>query len=254
MEKVQAYVREMTPKTSKEVMGYISTHFGLQYTISSVTALLHKLGFVYKKPKLYPGKASKEKQIEFLKELGKLEEELDPNNRVIYMDGAHPQHNSKPAYGWIEKGAEKVLKANSGRQRININGAIDSDSLDVTIEVGDSVNAQSTIKLFKKLKRSYIEAERIIIICDNARYYHSILVKEYVKNSKIELKFLPSYSPNLNLIERLWRFMNKKVRDNIYYEKFGDFKKSILDFFKNIASYQKELSSLFIKKFNIINV
>ena len=106
--------------------------------------------------------------------------------------------------------------------------------------------------VYAQIEEKYPDAKRIIIICDNARYYRSKLVKEYVKNSRIELRFLPPYSPNLNLIERLWRFMNKKVRDNKYYELFVDFKKSILGFFTNLPFYHDALSCLLVKKFHII--
>ncbi len=64
-----------------------------------MTAILHRLGFVYKKPQLVPGKADPKAQAEFLEELEKLETELSESDEVIYMDGVHPQHNSKPAYG-----------------------------------------------------------------------------------------------------------------------------------------------------------
>jgi transposase len=246
------YVKETNPKSALEVVSFIKLHFDIQYTQSGAVALLHRLGFIYKKPKLIPGKANKEQQERFLEELQELESELQPSDEILYMDGVHPQHNSKPAYGWFEKGVDIHLKANSGRQRININGALNRDSLDVTIHAADSVNAQSTIELFKKLEMQYRQAKRIVIVCDNASYYKSKLVSEYLKESKIELKFLPPYSPNLNLIERLWGFMNRKIRDNKYFEKFGEFKDTILNFFQKLSTYKEELKRLFSKKFHII--
>ena len=78
----------------------------------------------------------------------------------------------------MEKGKDTVLKSNTGRQRININGALDSDNLEVTIQIDVAVNDQSTVKLFKQLKLKYPEAERVIVICDNAAYYRSNMIKE----------------------------------------------------------------------------
>ena len=117
-----------------------------------------------------------------------------------------------------------------------------------------SVNAQSTVKLFKQLELKNPEAKRIIVICDNAAYYRSNMVKEYLEQSSVEIKFLPPYAPNLNLIERLWRFMNKKVRNNKYYEKFALFRTALFEFFEKIDSYQSELSSLLNQKFHIIKL
>ena len=68
------------------------------------------------------------------------------------MDGTHPQHNSVAAYGWIKKGKAKELKSNTGRQRLNINAAIDIENLSTAVDYGDSINAQSTISLLKKVE------------------------------------------------------------------------------------------------------
>lgn len=251
-DQLSAHVKISAPKSSSEVVSFIKEHFMVDYTTSAVVALLHRLGFAYKKPKLVPGKANADQQELFLEELGKLEAELKPADQIIYMDGVHPQHNSKPAYGWFEKGVDTPLKANSGRQRVNINGALNVDDLSVTINVGTSVNAQSTIELFQKLELQYPDAQRIVVICDNARYYRSALVSKYLQNSRIEIKFLPPYSPNLNLIERLWRFMNQKIRNNKYYEKFSEFKEATVSFFDRILLYKEELKSLLTKNFHII--
>ncbi len=249
---VKAYVKEHSPTSAVEVVDFIKDNFDQIYTVSGVVSLLHRLGFVYKKPTLIPGKANPEQQEQFMDELQQLETELDSTDEILYMDGVHPQHNSKPAYGWFEKGVETPLKANSGRERININGALNADNLNVTIQVAKSINAQSTIELFQKLDLQYPNAKRIIIICDNARYYRSQQVSEYLKHSRIELKFLPPYSPNLNLIERLWKFMNKKIRNNKYYAKFLEFKNATFAFFENLPQYQGELERLLVKKFHII--
>lgn len=73
----------------------------------------------------------------------------------------------------------------------------------------------------------------IHIIADNAKYYHSQVVKDFIKeHPRIHFVFLPPYSPNLNTIERLWHILKKCVVYNKFYEKFSDFKAMILDFFE----------------------
>lgn len=252
LEQVKSHVKKIHPESALPIIDFIQQSFGVNYTRSGVVALLHRLGFSYKKPKQLPGKSDPLKQKQFIEDLERLEKELQPLDEIVYMDGVHPQHNSKPAYGWFQKGEEIPLRTNSGRKRLNINGALNANSLEVITVESDSVNAQSTLELFKKLEAKYPNAKRIVGICDNARYYRSKLVSEYLENSKIELKFLPPYAPNLNLIERLWRFMNKKVRNNRYYCKFMDFKKSIIDFFDNISLFKEDLKSLLVKNFHII--
>jgi len=125
-----------------EVVAYVKNEFGVDYSISGMTRLLHRMGFVYKKTKVVPGKADAEKQMEFLKELEKLKSTKDVEDKLYYMDGVHPQHNSQSAYGWIPKGGEKKLKSNTGRKRLNLNGALDAETNEVVIREDQTLNAE----------------------------------------------------------------------------------------------------------------
>ncbi len=102
------------------------------------------------------------------------------------------------------------------------------------------------------IEKRHREAEKIYVILDNARYDRSKLVREYVQGSKVELLFLPAYAPNLNLIERLWKFFKKRVLANQYYESYLDFKKACMAFFRNNKRYKPELESLLVDNFQII--
>jgi transposase len=134
---------------------------------------------------------------------------------------------------------------------LNINGAINLDTLEPTTGFYDTINAQSTIDLFSKIQAKHPDVETIYMIADNARYYHSLLLKEYIKGTKIKLIFLPPYSPNLNLIERYWKFFKKKVINNHCYQTFEEFRLACLDFFQNQKTYLPELTSLLTENFHI---
>lgn len=88
-------------------------------------------------------------------------------------DATHPQRNSVPSYGWIKKGQKKELKANCGRQRLNINGAINIETLEPTVRFYDTINAQSAMDLFAKIEAKHPMAKVICVIVDNARWYRS---------------------------------------------------------------------------------
>jgi hypothetical protein len=79
---------------------------------------------VYKKTVVVPGKADTRKQAFFRKFYVALKECKDPKDRIYFLDATHPHHNTKAAYGWIRKGDTKTVQGNSGRQRINLNGAL----------------------------------------------------------------------------------------------------------------------------------
>ena len=115
------------------------------------------------------------------------------------------------------------------------------------------INAQSTISLIKQIILLHITGT-IYLIADNARYYKSKDVQRFLQeNPRIKMIFLPPYSPNLNLIERLWLFFKKKKLWNKYYEKYDDFKKESMSFFENISLFKNELKSLMIDNFHVFN-
>ena len=249
---LKAYLGQITYPNAKSIVAYVTENYGVTYTPEGLTHLLHRLGFVYKKTKAVPGKADPQKQKAFLETYHELKEHKGPNDRIYFMDGCHPNHNAMPAYGWIAKGVIKEIPTNTARKRINLNGAIDIVDFDLVIREDPTLNAQSTLALFKQIEDKNPLAQAIYVIADNAPYYRSKLIKEYVQDSKIKILFLPSYSPNLNLIERLWKFFHKTVQYNRYYPTFDRFKEVSLSFFADMKNYHKDLRSLLTENFQII--
>jgi transposase len=252
--KLIKHLEENTYTSSKQIVDYVKRKFGKTFTNEGMVITLHRLGFSYKRPKVIPSKADSSAQKEFIDRYKKLREDLKSNEKIYFMDGCHPTHNVISSYGWIKKGSDKEIKSNTGRKRINLNGLYSPLDMEILVIEDETINAQSTIKLLKLVEQKHPELEKIFIIRDNARYYSCKLVQEYLKTSRIEMIGLPTYSPNLNLIERLWKFFKKIVLYNKYYEKFSDFRKSVLDFFDyDIRNYRKDLLSLMTENFNIIS-
>ncbi|MDR2406531.1 MAG: IS630 family transposase [Bacteroidales bacterium] len=226
----------------KPIIAYVRETFGVQYSVSGITKLLHDLNFEYKKPKLVPSKSDPVAQQKWLDDYEQLRKNADESDVFYFADGVHPQHNSHPAYGWFERGEEAELPSNAGRQRVNINGAVNIDTLHVAVDFTDSVHSESMKRLMDLLIQNNPDAKTIYLILDNAGYCHSKEVERYRQQlGKIIFIFLPTYSPNLNLIERLWKFFKKTVTYNKYYEKFTDFKDARTNFFNNIPKYQAAL-------------
>ena len=238
--------------TAKEICAYVLATYNVEYSVKGMTCLLHALGFSYKKPKHVPGKADVEAQLEFIEAYEKLKKRKKEADKIYFMDGVHPLHNSQPAYGWIQKGSDMILKSNTGRERLNLNGAYNIEDHTAIIQETEMINAQSTISVFTEIMRKQ-PMGKIYIILDNARYYRCGLVQSFVKrNKRIQLVFLPPYSPNLNIIERLWKFFKKNVTYNKYYEKYTIFRENCLSFFRNIETYRSQLETLMTDNFQII--
>ena len=168
------------------------------------------------------------------------------------MGGVHPQHNTVAAYGWIKKGQDKAVKTNSGRQRLNINGAVHIETCKAIVSYESTLNARTILNLLVKIRKTYQRAGKFYLICDNVGYYKPESVQLAAQALNIELVFLPPYSPNLNLIERFWKFFKKKVMYNQYYPKFSDFKNAVTEFFENLKQYQSELRSLLTENFQVV--
>lgn len=240
--------------TTAAVVGYVKSQFGVSYSLRGMTSLMHRIGFSYKKPRVIPGKANAQAQTEFLADLEELKSNKKAENPIYYMDGVHPQHNSHPAHGWFPKGEETNLKTNTGRQRVTLNGALNSETHQIIVQEDLTLNADNTIAFFNKIEAAHPSADTIYVILDNAGYYKGVRIQTYLATSKIVLLYLPPYAPNLNLIERVWKFFKKKVLANRYYESFLEFRTVCLDFFSenNWRSLRPELRSLLSNNFQIV--
>ena len=241
--------------TSKEIVPFIKEKFNVQYTAPGVVKLLHRLGFSYKKTKHKPAKADITKQKQFVTDYQQIRDCIGDNDVLLFLDCCHPTHNSKLGYAWIRKGKEKYVKSTAGRKHANISGAYDIIEHQTTIRFEETINAESIVELVKEIEQKYQDKENILLICDNARYYHAKIVQEYLdKSDKLLMFFTPSYSPNLNLIERLWKLMNEKVLKNQYHEHFSDFLSAIMDFFQTqLGSMKTELQHRMTEQFHLLD-
>ena len=134
--------------TTCAVIEFVDETFDVQYSLSGMRDLLHRLGYIFKKPKLVPGKPDTEAQEEFVKYYEKFMETKPSNVEVLFLDAVHPEHNTMAAYGWIKKGQKRRLQTNSGRQRLNLHGAINAETAEMTVIESDTINKDSTCLLY----------------------------------------------------------------------------------------------------------
>jgi transposase len=238
--------------TAKAVSDHVYKKFRKRYTNDGMVKLLHSLGFSHKKTKMIPAKADRHAQEKFIIDYWKLRKNIGKNKGFYFLDASHPVYNNIPGYGWIETGKEREVKTASGRQRVSINGLYSPITNEVMVREEVTVTDESNIALFKKLEKRHPELETIFIVHDNARYNHSKRLREYLKSSRIKMIPLPSYSPNLNLIERLWGLMKRSVLYNKYYESYDDFRDAIMYFFNKWLPRNKHvLESLMAENFHV---
>lgn len=242
------HLEEHTYARVADIIHYIEQEFDVIYSHSGVRRLLAQLGFVYKKPEKVPYSHDPTAQADFIEAYNALKSGLSPEDGVYFMDATHPEHTPIPAYGWIKRGETKVVKANPRPYRLNINGAINIDTLDMVVRFEKRINAES-MKDFLEALRAHQPNGWIHLICDNAGYNQSQAVKQLAEAMAIKLVYLPPYSPNLNLIERVWKFFKKKVLYNKHYAEFQEMEAAAKKFFRKVGDCKPELASLLTEKF-----
>ncbi|MDR0656520.1 MAG: IS630 family transposase [Treponema sp.] len=239
-------------RTSEEICEYVWKTFKVKHTAQGMVQTLHRIGYSYKKASSVPGKADKEKQEAFVRRYKRRYKKLSEDEKVYFMDGNHPTFNNHIGYGWIRKGERFEIKSQDDRKRINLLGAYNPKEGEVLLQDYERINGEAVIAFLRELRKRNGE-KKLHVICDNARCQHAKEAKAAAKSLKIHLIYLPGYSPNLNLIERYWGFMKKRVLVNHHYETYERFRETILLFSRNKSKRLKELLQRYIpEKFHVI--
>lgn len=249
---LEEHLEEVTYRRVDEIIAYIEEEFDVVYSRSGVTNLLHRLGFSYKKPRKIPGQANIEEQKVFLKKYRKIRKNMGQNDNLLFLDGAHPQHNPLVMSGWIKKGKDKKIYTNTRFHRLNVLGALNVKTHDLIVQSANTLNEETALDFLEKIRTNY-PTGKLYLVLDNAGYFISDKFKQYAKSMAIELLYLPPYSPNLNLIERVWLYFQKNVLYNKYYPCFEKFGKACQSFFDNFGKHRDQLKSLLTENFELIS-
>jgi transposase len=249
-EQLKAEFEARPAKSINEAVHRIEKLTGIRRSPTQVAKFLKDLGLKRLKVGHIPSKADPEKQKAFLEEElePRLEEARQGKRHVFFVDAAH--FVMRPFLGFLWCFMRQFIQAPSGRKRFNVLGALHATTLQVVTFTNDSyINSLSVAKLMCKIAVEFAGLP-ITLIMDNARYQRCRFVMDLATALGIELLFLPSYSPNLNLIERLWKFIKKKCLYSEYYETFTDFKQAIAGCIAQTArGHKHELASLLTLKF-----
>ena len=256
-EKLSAWAREVLPSSTREIGAWIERNCAVSYASrSGLIALMGRLGFEYRKPEIVPRKLDVATQEAFIKDYHATLNTLDADEVVVFADAVHPTHAARPAGCWVEKETRVAIEQTSGRQRLNIHGALDLETGKTRMIEVETVDAASTIALFSALENQYTDKKTIHVFLDNARYHHAKLVTEWLNqpDCRIKLHFLPAYCPHLNPIERLWGLMHKHITHNRCYTTLREFANATLTFLReDVPKNWQKLRDTISDNFRIIN-
>jgi transposase len=216
--KVEASFREQPPRSVKEAAERIKKLIRVERSLGRIRHYLHRLGMKPRKTGQIPSKADPVKQRQYHDEVIQplLSKAQKGECHVLFMDSVHFVLAAFVAVVWCFE--RTFVKTSPGRFRLNVIGAIHATSKKLTALYNTTyITADTVVALLERIAKEY-KGRPIHIFLDNARYQHCPLVKDTAVRLGIALEFLPPYSPNLNLIERLWKFVKAEVLAATYFQ------------------------------------
>ena len=249
------WVKKTNPAKTKQVKAYITTQFKVTYSVEAVRQLLHQHGLKRMRPKEVPGKApSEETQRAFVLQYEVMKGAYAPGTVFLFLDAMHLVHQNEPGYCWGDPKDPPVIQTNSGRKRLNILGGYHPANYSLIHVTGEEAcNAKRVLELFELIAIQHTAAPYIVLFADNAKYFKAKMVTEWLEaHPQVHLEFLPPYAPNLNLIERFWKFAKAHLVKNTYYEKYKTFRAHVFRLLNHVDKYVEELKTLMVEKFQII--
>jgi transposase len=237
------------PRSIAEAAIKIKELTGIERSPARIRAFMKRHQFRFLKTGHIPAKVNTAGQKEWVGQTLQpvIKAAQDGQVHLLFMDAAHFILQAFLCSLWCV--SRVFIKASAGRNRINVLGAVNAITKEVTTYTNTTYICANTLVAFlKQLKERYND-KPIAIVLDNARYQHCFMVKTFAKSLGIHLLFLPPYSPNLNIIERLWKLTKKEMLNAYYYDTPALFHQAINSYFQNI----NETSSLKLQKLLTLN-
>jgi transposase len=249
-----AHLEDNTYTSTLDINCHVQRSYGVTSTQQGMDVWLLQHGSLFKKPKVSPATADPIKQQPFIHAYNLLKNITPVNEPMLFIDSAQPTQATKVSYGWIKAGTDKLIATTASCTRLNIIGAINWAILEVTHNHYASVSAETTIDFLRLVEAKYPPAPRIHVLLDQSGYHYAQEVARLAMKLQIILHFLPAHSPNFNPIERLWKAMNEKVRNNKIFATTKQFKSAIVGFFTQILpNIKEELQPRINDNFHILN-
>jgi transposase len=260
IEQLKAKVSTGCFRNSDQIRDWIKSTFSVPYSSSGVKDLLKRIAVTYHKVSGFLWKGDPEKQQAFVNRVARHKREAKredaPRTRRYYVDACHPVWGLDLVFScWLLLGQRLLMGMGSGRKRLNILGAYcpdDHDYVDYRI-TRDNINGEQFVNFLRLLRSLHPETEKFILYVDGAKYYTSPVVKEWLKrHPEFQLSRIPPYSPNVNLIERMWKFLRSKALCK-WHKSFEDMQNAVSEVLDHLENYRVELQTLMTEKFHIID-
>jgi transposase len=250
---IRDYFQQSPPTSINQACLEIGDLTDMYLKPTQMRSYVKKLGVRYRKVCGIPAKVDTEQQRLFKEQKldPRLEEAKAGNRTVYFVDAAHFVLGAFLGFLWSL--SRVLVKTPSGRQRFNVLGALNAITKELLTVTNDTyITSIQVCELLRIIAKSSIIP--ITIVLDNAKYQRCKLVMNLAEELGIELLFLPPYSPNLNLIERVWKFVKKRCLSSLYYPDFASFREAISSFVNQMhKTHKNDLHSLLALNFQLFD-
>lgn len=258
IKKQPGYKKKLTDEQEKELFNIISTQtpqeagigvfanwtaalacclvaerFKVKYSQRGMRNLFDRIGLSYTRPTYTLAKANPEKQEAFKTEFESIKKKLLNNeiNTVLFEDESMIRDYQAIMKTWFPVGQQRIIPTYGKHEGVKLVGCMDYETGHIYVEEHKNYNAGVFLKFLKNILKQYPNG-KIVIILDNAKIHHAKLLKDFLtcNKTRLELVFLPPYSPNLNKIEGLWRWLKDSVINNVFFHSVEDIKEAVEKF------------------------
>jgi transposase len=260
IEQLEAKVSTGCFRISDQIRIWIESTFAVGYSSSGVKDLLQRIGVTYHKVSGFLWKADPDERHAFVKRVARHQREAKrqgaPRARRSYVDACHPVWGLDPvSCCWLLLGQRLLVGMGSGRKRLSSLGGYcpdDHEYVDYRLTRGN-INGEQFINFMRLLRSLHPGTEKFIPYVDGAKYYASAVVKGWLKrHPEFHLSPIPAYSPNVNLIERMWKFLRAKALSR-WHKTFEDMQAAVSEVLDHREDYRGELGTRMAEKFHIID-
>jgi hypothetical protein len=196
-----------------------------------------------------PGEADPQEQQAFVEAYPAFRATLGEEEAIGFLDESGFEYNSRPASCLIRKGQDKELPSTGGHLRVNVVGCVVVDSLDVDVVYTTSTIDTDLVKAYLEHLDAHLPWKKLHLFLDRASFHKTLVNLPF---EHLELHLLPAYSPNLNLMERIWKWGKAEVLDNCYHAQYPDFLEHFCTFFADLPTRTEELKTRVTEKFQIV--
>ncbi len=229
----------------KRIGEWIKNKFKVRIGVERIRQILHEIGFVIIKPSYRFVLADKIARKRFLQRIKSVFSKFNSGDVMLFQDEASVKQHPTLSARWMLRGTKQYVNTLGNHAKVSIFGAINHTLGKVYHMKSKTMNGKTFMKFMNRLLSSH-KGKKLFLVIDNAPWHTSLEVGKFIKKNKkrLEILWLPPYSPDFNPIEHLWKYMRDNVSHNTFFSTIEELKNVLSEFFKKTYSTPQKIKTL----------